>query len=198
VKVILTDIDDTVLQFGPAFEKWAVDQKGYTLQTTIRDGGSIEASLGCHRDDVDSLVIEFSTNPTYFGAIPPEVDALAVIPVLHRMGYQFAAISSCVDGPEVTECRRRNLEEAFGFKWLDVHCVGLLAPKEPTLRQYDPSWWVEDNAKNAYLGDQIGHKSFLLDRPYNRVNFDTPNAVSFVNSWHDVFEAIVRSERDAV
>lgn len=197
MKVILTDIDDTVLQFAYSFEKWAVEQKGYTLKQSIRDGGTIEDALGCSRDDVDSLVIEFSTNPTYFGVIPPEADALAVIPLLHNMGYKFVAISSCVDGPEVTEVRRKNLREVFGFEWHDVHCVGLLAPKNNALQQYQSAWWIEDNAKNAILGDQLGHKSFLLDRPYNRVNFDTPHDVSFVNSWHDVFEAIVRSERDA-
>lgn len=197
MKVILTDIDDTVLKFAHAFEAWAVAEKGYTLQQSIRHGGTIEQTLGCSRDDVDSLVIEFSTNPTHFGVIPPEDDALAVIPVLHNMGYQFVAISSCVDGPAVTECRRQNLEAAFGFEWLDVHCVGLLAPKNNALGQYDQSWWVEDNAKNALLGDSLGHRSFLLDRPYNRGIIDTPNSINFVNSWHDVFETIVRSERDA-
>ena len=196
MKVILTDIDDTVLRFAYAFEKWAVEHKGYTLYRSIRDGcKTIEEALGCTEDDVDSLVNEFSTNPTFFGSIPPESDALAVVPVLHRMGYQFVGVSSCVDGPEVTTCRRKNLEEAFGFKWLNVHCVGLLASKDEILRSYSASWWVEDNHRNAVLGDSLGHKTFLLDRPYNRKTIEPPHNVSIVDSWHDVFDAIVRSER---
>ncbi len=201
-KLILTDIDDTILKFADAFQDWAVRHKGYTLNQSIRDGGSIQEAIGCHRDHVDELVIEFSTNPEFFGAIPPEEDALAVIPTLHAMGYQFAAISSCVDGPAVTASRRKNLEEVFGIPWVDVHCTGLLKPKVDYLSKFAPTWWVEDNAGHALAGAALGHKSYLLDRPYNALDTnslpDLPGEVNRVGSWHDVFEAIVRSERDAV
>jgi hypothetical protein len=201
VAIILTDIDDTILKFADAFQKWAVEEKGYTLTQSIRDGGSIQDAIGCHRDHVDELVIEFSTNPEFFGTIPPEEDALAVIPVLHKMGHQFVAISSCVDGPEVTACRRKNLEEAFGIPWLDVHCTGLLKPKVDYLSKFQPTWWVEDNAGHAFAGAALGHKAFLLERPYNdltTINLpDFPADLRRVKSWHNVFDAIVRSERDA-
>lgn len=173
MKLILTDIDDTVLQFANAFEAWAVQEKGYTLTQSIRFGGSIQDAIGCHRDVVDDLIIEFSTNPSFFGVIPPEDDALAVIPVLHKMGYEFAAISSCVDGPEVTEVRRKNLEEAFGIPWLDVHCAGLMASKVSYLSKFDSAYWVEDNSGHACVGAAMGHKTFLLERAYNLRAFHT-------------------------
>lgn len=202
MKVILTDIDDTILKFADAFQHWAVEQKGYTLTQSIRDGGSIQDAIGCHRDHVDELVIEFSTNPKYFSTIPPEEDALAVIPTLYKMGYQFVAISSCVDGPDVTACRRKNLEEAFGIPWLDVHCTGLLKPKVDYLSMFRPTWWVEDNAGHAVAGAAMGHKTFLLERAYNDLtNLVLPDVptpyLRRVGSWHDVYAAIVLSERDA-
>jgi hypothetical protein len=196
VKFILTDIDDTILRFADAFQKWAVEEKGYVLNQSIRDGGSIQDAIGCHRDHVDELVIEFSTNPEFFSTIPPEPDALAVLPVLNKMGYKIVAISSCVDGHEVTESRRKNLKAAFGFDFYQVHCVGLLQPKKLMLQTYEPTWWVEDNAGHAMVGASVGHDTFLLDRPYNRDAEITPD-IHRAKNWHDVLEAIVRGDADA-
>jgi hypothetical protein len=195
VKLILTDIDDTILQFADAFQKWAVEKKGYKLNQSIRDGGSIQDAIGCHRDHVDELIVEFSTDPVCFSNIAPEPDALKVIPTLYGMGYQFVAISSCVDGPEVTACRRKNLEDAFGIPWLAVHCVGLLQPKTKVLEAYEPTFWIEDNAGHAMVGDKMGHETYLLERTYNNTLPDVPFEHLYrVPNWHHVFEAIMRKE----
>jgi hypothetical protein len=193
-KKFLVDIDDTILRFADAFQSWAVNSKGYVLNQSIRDGGSIQDAIGCHLDHVDELIIEFSNDPVLFSTIEPEPDAKAVIPVLYKMGYQFVAISSCVDGDAVTAARRKNLEEAFGIPWLDVHCTGLLQPKKAYLERFEPTFWVEDNAGHALVGAEIGHTTFLLDRPYNNeVSLPDGNPTR-VKSWHNILEAVVRKE----
>lgn len=196
-KIVLTDIDDTILKFADAFQKWAVESKGYVLNQSIRDGGSIQDAIGCHRDHVDELIIEFSQDSVQFSTIEPEPDALAVLPVLNNMGYKIVAISSCVDGPAVTTSRQKNLKAAFGFDFYHVHCVGLLQPKKLMLQSYEPAWWVEDNFGHSLVGAEVGHETFLLDRAYNRKEIPSTSTVRRVKNWHDVLEAIVRSERDA-
>jgi hypothetical protein len=169
MKLILTDIDDTVLRFGDKFEEWCIDTKKLaTFGGRLRESASIEDFLQCDRERATELVIEFSTCPNTMPFLEPEPCAQIYVPKLYEMGYQFAAISSCVDGPVVTQMRRENLERAFGIPWLDVTCVGLLAPKHEALRQHEPTFWVEDNANNALLGAELGHQTFLLDRSYNR------------------------------
>lgn len=195
-KLILTDIDDTILQFSNDFQRWATQERGCTFNHVLRDCGNIEAALGCDRDRSDALVTEFAEDPVLFSTLTPEPDALEVLPILHGMGYQFVAISSCVDGDVITEARRKNLEAVFGFAWPEVHCVGLLKPKHAYLERYAPTWWVEDNANNAVVGAGIGHRSILLDRGYNRHQLADENPMR-MTSWHDILEAIVRSERDA-
>lgn len=195
-KLILTDIDDTILLFADTFQKWAVEEKGFTLTQSIRDGGSIQDAIGCHRDHVDELVVEFSNDPHWFSTIPPEPDAKDVLPILYDMGYQFVAISSCVDGPTVTARRRKNLEEAFGIPWLEVHCTGLLQPKRAYLEVFEPTWWVEDNSTHAMVGAELGHTTFLLDRAYNR-DIEASMNPKRIKNWYDVLETIIESERNA-
>jgi hypothetical protein len=197
VKILITDIDDTILVFGDAFQKWAVDVKGYTLLQDVRNGGSIQDALGIDIETMTQLVIEFSENPELFSTLEPEPDALIVIPEIYLMGYQLVAISSCVNSPEVVTGRRKNLEDAFGVPWLDVHCTGLLQPKESYLKLFQPTWWVEDNAGHALAGAKMGHTALLLDRPYNRKIELTSSNPTRVNNWYDVLDIIRRGEQDA-
>jgi hypothetical protein len=197
VKLILSDIDDTVLRFADAFQNWVVNVKGYTPIQSVREGGSIQDAIGIDVETMTELVVEFSEDPICFSTIEPEPDALKVIPILHKMGYQFVAVSSCVDGPAVTAGRRKNLEEAFGVPWLDVHCTGLLLPKKSYLERFDPTWWVEDNAGHALAGAEIGHKTLLIDRPYNHEVVLPIGNPTRVKSWFDVLDIIAMSERDA-
>jgi hypothetical protein len=193
MKVILTDIDDTILQFSHHFENWARNKKGYNLNSRMREIGSLSDAIGCDRETIDDLILEFSEDHSEFGILTPEKDALYILPILHKMGYQFVAISACIHGPEVTAIRRKNLETAFGFKWLGIHCVGLKQSKEIQLSAHDTAYWVEDNLAHALVGAQVGHKTFLLDRPYNQGELPDGNPMR-VKSWHNIFEEIVRNE----
>lgn len=165
MKLILTDIDDTLLKFADHFQEWA-EAEGHQTYGRLRDTGSIQMLLRYDRARVDDLVTEFSVK--HLGDLHPEEDALEVIPELRKMGYEFVAISSCVDGPVMTKMRHDNLERVFGFPFRDVHCTGLMRPKEDFLKAHEPTWWIEDNPHHAHVGSGLGHISMLLDRPYNQ------------------------------
>ena len=189
---ILTDIADTILKFGDGFQDW-VEAKGLKTYGRLRDLCSIQELLDCGRDSVDDLVIEYSLSDS-FRVLKPEPCALSVLPMLNTMGYDFVAISSCVDGPVVTEHRIHNLEEVFGFSFKAIHLTGLMKPKEDILKSYDRSYWVEDNAGHAIVGAGIGHKTFLLNRAYNKL-VDTGPDVIRVTDWKAILEHVI-ADRD--
>ena len=194
MKLILTDIDDTILKFADRFQEW-VEAKGYqTFGAPLRDTGAIMTLIQKDRDEVDALVTEFSMSPDVMACLHPEPDALEVLPELHRMGYEFAAISSCVDGPYVTKMRRENVENVFGFSFRDVHCTGLLKPKDGVLTQYEPTWWVEDNGHHATVGAALGHSSLLLDRPYNQSTECKMFNPLRVPDWYTIYDVIVSTD----
>lgn len=186
VDTILTDIDDTILRFGDGFQAWA-EAKGLTAVARLRDSASIQECFNISRATTDDLVIEYSLSHS-FRELEPEPCALVILPELHTMGYDFVAISSCVDGPVVTEHRIHNLEEVFGFEFKAIHLTGLLKPKVDFLKSYEASYWVEDNAGHAVVGAEMGHKTFLLDRTYN-ASLQHP-LVTRVKDWHEIATVI--------
>lgn len=192
METILTDIDDTILKFGDGFQDWA-EAKGLKSSARLVDSLSIQECFNISRETTDDLVIEYSLSE-HFRVLKPEPCALTVLPTLHAMGYEFVAISSCVDGPVVTEHRIHNLEEVFGFSFKAVHLTGLLKPKVDILKSYDPAYWVEDNAGHAVVGADLGHTTFLLNRTYNR-HIDVGPKVRRVTDWKAVREVII-ADRD--
>lgn len=192
MELILTDIDDTILKFGDGFQDWA-EAKGLKSSARLVDSLSIQECFNISRETTDDLIIEYSLSD-HFRKLQPEPCALTALPILNAMGYEFVAISSCVDGPVVTEHRIHNIEEVFGFSFRAVHLTGLLKPKVNILKSYDPSYWVEDNAGHAMVGADLGHTTFLLNRTYNR-GIDAGPKVRRANDWMAVLEVVI-GERD--
>src|SRR6478752_3246810 len=184
MKLILTDIDDTILRFGDSFQDW-VEAKGLTTYGRLRDLCCVEDFLGCDRPRANELITECSLDPAFMENLRPEPDALEYLPKLHAEGWRFIAITSCVNDDGVAEMRAKNIKQAFGFEFEDVLCTGLLQPKAEFLARFDPTYWVEDNAHHAVVGADLGHTSILLDRPYNR-HLDGPSPIR-VNDWEEIY-----------
>jgi hypothetical protein len=186
-RYLLADIDDTVLEFAKCFQDWAV-ARGHPANGNVRENGDIGRVFGIDDQACWNLIEEFYADPS-FGELTPEPDALEILPVLHEFGCEFVAITACDDSPQVVEKRRRNLRNAFGFEWQEVHCTGLGNGKETFLKSYEPTVFVEDNFKHAVAGSAIGHQSFLLDRPYNR-ELNHPHVIR-VKGWHDIARSLL-------
>lgn len=186
-KLILTDVDDTILQFADPFQEW-VHARGVPTEGRFRDLYCVMTVVGIGHEDATKLINEYSTQPGIMDNLPPENDAAEVLPELYADGWRFVAITACVNTPEVIEARRRNLEKTFGFPFEELHCLGLHAEKKDTLAQYPDAIWVEDNVSHAITGAQLGHRSFLLDRGYNR-HMDH-HSVERVPCWRTIRERI--------
>lgn len=184
--LILSDIDDTVLNYQQPFWDWMLS-KGLKPRTEIGEVYDLGIVLGIEADEALDLIEKF-THEDKFEHLSPEPCAAVVLPDLYRRGYRFAAITATVDSEEVREKRLRNLKEAFGFDWEDCHCTGLRKPKTPFLEGYEATVWVEDNFSHAVDGHEIGHTSYLISRGYNR-GLSHPG-VNRVDDWHDIKEKL--------
>lgn len=180
MKYILTDVDDTVLKFADIFQEW-LETRGIVYPDRLRDNPR-------HSSDIGELIHHFIENPDLIGNLPPEEDAIKVLPTLYENGWKFVAITAVPDNRDIVEARKENLEKVFGFKWENVHCVGLGGDKTETLKRYPQSIWVEDNHKNALVGASVGHKSFLLNRPSNSKYAD--DSITRIENWHEIASLI--------
>jgi hypothetical protein len=188
-KLLICDCDDTILQFSDAMQAFLVT-KGYEITTRLRDHHNIPALFNLNIPGTIELIREFHRSPA-MARLLPEPCAATVLPELHGQGYQFVAVSACLNEPEVHAMRVRNLEDVFGFKWEAVHCLGLTMDKEAALREYSPSIWVEDVWNHALAGARAGHRTFLIDRPYNRDHEHSD--VTRVQDWHEIAKLIAES-----
>lgn len=170
--LILTDIDDCVLNFSDRFQSY-VESQGLPTQGRLRDLWRIERLLGIEVDAVHEILTAFTRDHSVHHE--PEPCARDVLPELHRAGYRFVGISACGTDPEYRARRLKNLEAAFGFEFEALHCVPFGQSKAECLAAYPSAIWVEDTLGNALTGVAHGHRTFLLDRPYNRV--DDPAAL---------------------
>lgn len=181
--LILTDVDDTCLKFADPFQDWLKNTKGMAGHSRLLHSYDVGKWLGIPEPQAADLIVEYLGSGHILDQ-PPEPCALEVIPRLHEQGYEFVAITACGTNPDFAQKRRKRLEEVFGFRWQNVHCVELGGNKDAYLRFYSPTIWVEDNWKHALNGQEIGHRSFILTRGYNE-HLDHPE-ITRVIDWHEI------------
>lgn len=184
MKLILTDIDDTILKFADPFQAF-VEQKGYAPSGRLADTYGLEAWLGVDSATVRDLLIEFGTVDAS-RVQPPMSCAQRVLPGLYAAGYRFIGISACGTNEAFRLRRLQTLHEAFGFRFEALHVVSPHAAKEDYLRWYAPAIWVEDHPRHAVVGADAGHRVFLIDRPFN-AGFEHPK-VTRVADWNEIRE----------
>lgn len=184
-KLILTDVDDTVLKFAEPFQDW-VESQGIKTHGRLRDIYSVERMLGDRGHDAIPLMRQFVE--AVDGQLPPEPCALEVLPELHKDGWSFVAITACGVDDWFHRQRVKNLEDVFGFHFDAVHCVELRDGKEKFLHRYRPTIWVEDNWHHAVVGSDLGHDSYVLTRGYNAEKHHPQ--VRRVATWHQIREEL--------
>jgi len=183
-KVVLTDIDGVVLNWGYAFDVW-MKQKGYRVSNP--NAYAIDEIYGIPRDIGKQLVRDFNESAA-IGFLPPLRDAMHYIKKLHEEhGYVFHAITSLSKNQNAQKLRTKNLKKLFGktafekFIYLDTG-----ADKDEVLRDYEGTdyVWIEDKIENAECGAKFGLDSILMEHGFNMHNEEFP----LMHSWRDIYE----------
>lgn len=180
-RLLIHDIDDTVLLCADAMQRYFATEHGLVIDERLRDHHNIPKLFSIDVPTTLDLIAQFQRS-SHLVDMAPEPCALDVLPELYRHGYRFIAISASLE--ETAERRKQHLEETFGIPWEAVHCVGLTLCKRDALGAYPSSVWVDDLPRHTVAGAELGHRSFLLDRPYNLD--DHHPAVTRVSDWHAI------------
>ena len=183
-KVILTDADGVLLNWGYAFDIW-MQEKGYTAVNPLEY--DIAKIYDIPRSESKKLVRFFNESAS-MGFVPPLRDAIQYVRKLHEEhGYVFHLITSMSKDENAQKLRTMNIKKLFGetaftkFIYLDTG-----ADKDEVLAQYEGTEyvWVEDKVENAEVGDKLGLDSILMEHAYNMNNKDFP----LMKNWKDIYE----------
>ena len=182
-KVILTDVDGVLLNWGYAFNIW-MEQHGHKK---VQDVYTVHKAYGIDRDASKRLVRQFNESAA-IGFLPPLRDAIHYVRKLHEeYGYVFHAITSLSLDPHAGELRTQNLKKLFGetafekYVYLDTG-----ADKDEALAEYKDTGylWVEDKVENALVGDKAGLDSVIMEHGYNMHRNELP----LMKGWKDIYE----------
>jgi len=190
-KVILTDADGVLLDWGYAFDSW-MHRHGYTIDGEP-DNYKIGIRYGLLYKDAKRLIRMFNES-AWMRKLPPHKDAIKWVKKLHEEhGYVFHVITSQSNDQYAQHLRIKNLRELFGDtvfeKYIILDCG---ADKNEVLKEYEGTgaYWIEDKPENVDEGIKNGLEGILMAHPHNK---DYEGKATRVNNWKEIYESIVGS-----
>jgi len=170
---LIFDCDDVLLDWIGGFRQYAATRLQHSV-TGEPQSWHMGEWLGCSDEVAFELVEEFNAS-IHFGRLEAVDGAREVIEdVLNLVrertsDYRLHVVTSCSSEASTVHLRRDNIEKVFGKGTFDtIHCLDLGQPKTKVLRAWpEGSVWIEDNYKNALMGADVGHRTFIRKRPHN-------------------------------
>lgn len=187
-KVILTDVDGVLFDWGYAFDAW-MRRHGFTIDGELNNY-DMAVRYGMAKTETKRFIRMFNES-AWMRKLPPFRDAIKYVKKLHSdHGYVFHAITSQSDDQYAQHLRIKNLREMFGDtvfeKYVILDCG---ADKTEALREYEGTgcYWVEDKVENADEGLDFGLDSILMTHPHN-MNYS--GSARQVSSWKEIYNIV--------
>ncbi len=187
-KLILTDIDGVVLQWGKTFGHY-IKEMGLVPDThIIRPAYKVEKILNISREEAFTLIYEFH-HSKYFTDLVPYADAFMYINHLAKEGYRFIAITACgkANNKIIYDNRYKNLNKYFHNIFEDLHIMPLGESKAECLSKYKNAYWIEDSLKNAITGLEFGHFTFFINREEDLRDQGSHPMITEFSSWKEIY-----------
>jgi hypothetical protein len=191
MSVILTDVDGVLLNWRDPFDAWMMRQNG------IYAGGDVTVYDQVMRYNLPEPLIktyikQFNTSAD-IGFLPPLYDSVKYMKKLHEEhGYMFVVITSLSLNPHAQELRTQNLKRIFGEVFKEFVYLDTGADKDDVLEIYSKiypgAYWLEDKAKNAFVGRKLGLESILMKHIHHK-NENTRD-IPVMGSWKELYEKI--------
>lgn len=186
-KVILTDVDGVLFDWGYAFHQWML-RHGYEFNEGTESEYNISKR---YRTSNAKRNIRMFNESAQIRKLPPFRDAIKYVKKLHQdHGYVFHVITSLSTDAYSQHLRTKNLREMFGnsvferYVYLDTG-----ADKDEVLEQYRDTgaYWIEDKPENVDAGIDVGLNGILMAHDHNQ---DYVGDALYVNSWKEIYEKI--------
>jgi Uncharacterized conserved protein len=188
-KVILTDVDGVLFDWGFAFDTW-MKRHGYTIDG-VANNYDMAVRYGMAKSETKRLIRMFNES-AWMRKLPPLRDAIKYVKKLHSdHGFVFHAITSQSNDQYAQHLRIKNLREMFGDSVFDRYVIlDCGADKTEALREYEGTecYWVEDKVENAIEGAEFGLDSLLMNHPHNADFAD--DRVRKVNNWKEIYDIV--------
>ena len=183
--VILTDVDEVLFDWSTPFQKWVRNHyPEHQPESCLRDHWHVDEWLNCSPEKALHLVERFNSDPEIWRNFEPIPGAVEAVEDLSKNGWRFVAITACAEDVETVKGRWKNLRRVFGDAFDTLHCVGLASSKTQYLSRYRETYWIDDKAKHAIDGADLGHTTFMVNYAHNQ-DLEDPRIIR-VDHWDDI------------
>jgi hypothetical protein len=187
--LLLTDVDDVLLQWLNGFKKFILNSNKYSIVSDSPNEWDIQKWIfDLHGKMLDTeiilnLISDFNHSEAFANLLPYE-DAIEPLKIIKSNGYHVVAISSCTDNAHAVERRKKNLFQHFQNLIDYVICLPLGTNKKEILSRFEYSCvFIDDNPNNVMEGEDVGHLSILMNRPWN---LEYSQKYQNVSNWNEL------------
>ena len=178
-KILITDIDGTILDYDGAFSKFINEPIPSAFNR-----------IEYYKENINK-VEEFNSSPE-FSKLEPIRDSVKALQSFHLCGYKIILVSSCGNSSECRYQRKKNLNNVFGNIFAATILIPLFQPKKyvfewlKDFHGHEEAILVEDMPKHAQSALDVAWLPYLLKHDYNK--HDIIRGVSYVDSWNEIVD----------
>ncbi|WP_191126164.1 hypothetical protein [Mesorhizobium sp. B2-1-2] len=182
----ILDCDGVLLDWTRGFRHWVFANHGIKPSASGPRTWSLFNWLGLPEERCFELIQQFNASQA-FGELYPIDGAKEAVAKLKAAGHKLTVLTSCSDDPVALRRRKDNLDREFDGALDRVICLALRESKTAWLEVLRGGIWIEDNYKNAMMGVNAGHKTFMLRHRHNAEDERTTDSrIQWVDNWRPI------------
>lgn len=165
--ILLSDVDGVAIDWLQGYINFNAEHGHYALHNQPSDFAM--------RDIFPTLekpwerIMEYQ-NSHHYTNLKAYDDTKQAYSKIHELGAKIIFISSCGTTDFIKKARIDTLNRELEGKFDDIIMLEIGASKLDVLKKFPSSVWIEDQMKFAIEGAIAGHRSFLRNMPYNKMD----------------------------
>lgn len=186
MRTVLLDCDDVLLNWLDGFRQHMMKELGRDICSKGPDSWLMHNWLEIAEEEVVPHIQAFNESMA-FGDLQPVEGAVRAVEALAETA-EVHVITSCSADQLTWDLRYENLRQHFGPTFASLECLDLGQSKRDALAKYQGNVvWVEDNLKNAMLGVELGHRTYMRRTSHNRpLEADSDKRITWFSHWDEL------------
>ena len=186
MRTVLLDCDDVLLNWLDGFRLYMSRELKREICERGPNSWFMHEWLGIPEDEVVPHIAAFNESH-HFAELEPVPGAVEAIMALRKTA-ELHVLTSCSSDQATHDMRMLNLIKHFGPVFETLTCLDLGQSKHDHLAMHEGNVvWVEDNLKNAMLGVDLGHRTYMRRTSHNRpLEADSDKRITWFSHWDEL------------
>lgn len=191
MKILITDIDEVLLDWSKSFDQFARDNYGYTGVYIADSTKRLWDIVSVEKENIGKVMAEH-TQLQRFGELEYHKDAKVLLEY-KNMFDKIIAITSCGKAPHIMDARNRNIKNKFPKTVDEVIYLDFLQKKIDVIKDLvntypDAEFYmIDDSVDDIEKAIEVGVKGFVY-----RAAFHDPKDLPVVDTLTEFFQKIVK------